>query len=40
VPPEIRCALGLADGLVRLSAGIESKDDLIADLDLALSDGP
>ena len=37
VPPEMRAALGVDDGLVRLSVGIEDIDDLIADLDAALS---
>jgi cystathionine beta-lyase/cystathionine gamma-synthase len=36
VPPAERRALGLTDGLVRLSVGIEDADDLIADLDQAL----
>lgn len=36
VPPELRARLGISDGLVRLSAGIEDVDDLIADLDAAL----
>jgi len=36
IPPEVRHAAGLADGLVRLSVGIEHVDDLRADLDLAL----
>lgn len=36
VPPENRKALGISDTLVRLSVGIESIDDLIADLDQAL----
>lgn len=36
VPPENRAALGISDGLVRLSVGIEDVDDLIADLDAAL----
>jgi cystathionine beta-lyase/cystathionine gamma-synthase len=36
VPPEKRQALGISDGLVRLSVGIEDVDDLIADLDQAL----
>jgi cystathionine gamma-lyase len=36
VPPENRAALGISDGLVRLSVGIEHIDDLIADLDQAL----
>jgi cystathionine gamma-lyase len=33
VPPEVRAELGINDGLVRLSVGIEDVDDLIADLD-------
>ena len=37
VPPEIREELGLADGLIRLSCGIENADDLIADLEQALA---
>ena len=36
IPPEARAKLGIADGLVRLSVGIEDADDLIADLDHAL----
>ncbi len=36
VPPENRAALGITDGLVRLSVGIEDVDDLIGDLDNAL----
>ena len=36
IPPEIRKALGIDDGLVRLSVGIEAVDDLIEDLDNAL----
>ena len=36
VPKEQREALGISDGLIRLSVGIESVDDLIADLDEAL----
>jgi cystathionine beta-lyase/cystathionine gamma-synthase len=34
--PEARAALGIADGFVRLSAGIEDADDLIEDLSQAL----
>ena len=34
--PRQRCALGIDDNLVRLSVGIEHKDDLIADLTEAL----
>jgi len=37
VPKQMREAMGLTDGLVRLSVGIEDVDDLIADLDQALS---
>ena len=36
VPKAMREAMGLGDGLVRLSVGIEDADDLIADLDQAL----
>jgi len=36
VPPEVRASLGIADGLIRLSVGVEALDDLIADLDQAL----
>jgi cystathionine beta-lyase/cystathionine gamma-synthase len=36
VPKAMREAMGLTDGLVRLSVGIEEVDDLIADLDQAL----
>jgi cystathionine gamma-lyase len=37
VPPEVRAELGIDDGLVRLSVGIEDADDLIQDLRSALS---
>lgn len=37
IPKEQREALGISDGLIRLSIGIESADDLISDLDEALS---
>ena len=37
VPQEQREALGISDGLIRLSVGIEAVEDLIADLDAALS---
>ncbi len=36
IPREERIAAGLEDGLVRLSVGIESYDDLLADLEQAL----
>ncbi len=35
VPPETRAALGITDGLIRLSVGIESSADLLADLEHA-----
>jgi cystathionine gamma-lyase len=37
IPPDVRHAAGLADGLVRLSVGIEHVDDLVADVDQALA---
>ncbi len=37
VPKAMREAMGLTDGLVRLSVGIEDADDLIRDLDQALA---
>jgi cystathionine beta-lyase/cystathionine gamma-synthase len=37
VPPQVRAELGINDGLIRLSVGIEDADDLIADLDGAFS---
>src|SRR5262245_8022443 len=36
VPPERRAAIGITDGLVRISAGIEDIEDLRADLEQAL----
>jgi cystathionine beta-lyase/cystathionine gamma-synthase len=36
VPPEMRQRMGLTDGLVRLSCGIEDAEDLMEDLDQAL----
>lgn len=36
LPPEQRARLGISDGLVRLSVGVEDVEDLIADLDRAL----
>ena len=35
--PEGRAAIGLGDGVVRISVGLEGTEDLIADLDRALS---
>ncbi len=37
LPPENRAALGISDGLVRLSVGVENEADLIADLAAALA---
>ena len=37
VPVEKRDALGITDGLVRISVGIEDVEDIIADLDQALA---
>jgi cystathionine beta-lyase/cystathionine gamma-synthase len=36
VPAEVKLAMGLTEGMVRLSCGIEDVEDLIADLDQAL----
>ena len=35
VPPERRAKIGIGDGLIRLSCGVEDVDDLISDLDRA-----
>ena len=40
VPPEERQRIGITDGLVRISVGIEDVEDLIADLDQALAKLP
>jgi cystathionine beta-lyase/cystathionine gamma-synthase len=37
LPAERRGDIGIDDGLIRLSVGIEDADDLVADLDQALS---
>jgi cystathionine beta-lyase/cystathionine gamma-synthase len=37
VPAEKRAELGIADGMVRVSVGLEDLDDLTADLDRALA---
>jgi len=37
VPPEIRAEIGIADGLIRLSVGIEDLEDLKADLEAAFA---
>ena len=36
IPRETREKLGISDGLVRLSVGVEHVDDLVADLESAL----
>ena len=33
--PEVRRSIGIDDGLIRLSVGVEHIDDLLADLDQA-----
>ena len=40
VPPEHRLQLGISDGLVRLSCGVEETEDLLADLDQAFEGIP
>jgi methionine-gamma-lyase len=35
--PEVRRAMGIEDGLVRMSVGLESSDDLCKDVEAALS---
>jgi cystathionine beta-lyase/cystathionine gamma-synthase len=35
VPPERRAALGITEGLIRLSCGVEDAGDLLADLEQA-----
>ena len=37
VAPDVRDRLGITDGLVRISVGIEDTDDIIADVDQALA---
>ena len=37
VPADLRKELGIEEGLVRLSVGIESGEDLLGDLDQALN---
>ena len=36
MPADVRNRIGITEGLVRLSVGIEDVDDIIADLDQAL----
>jgi cystathionine gamma-lyase len=37
VPADRRAAIGIGDNLIRVSVGIESEPDLLADLDRALA---
>jgi cystathionine beta-lyase/cystathionine gamma-synthase len=37
VPADVRAKIGITDGLVRISVGIEDVEDLLADLDQALA---
>ena len=37
IPREVREAAGITDGMIRMSVGLEDPDDIIADLDQALS---
>ena len=37
IPKEVREAAGITDGMIRMSVGLEDSDDIIADLDQALS---
>ncbi|CPO23145.1 cystathionine gamma-synthase [Staphylococcus aureus] len=37
IPAEIRHKEGIADGMIRLSVGIEDTEDLVADLEHALN---
>ena len=37
VPVDVRASLGITDGLIRISVGVEHVDDLRADLDQALA---
>jgi cystathionine beta-lyase/cystathionine gamma-synthase len=36
IPPATRVSLGIPDGLIRLSVGLEDATDIIADLEQAL----
>ena len=40
VPPDMRAKLGITDGLVRLSCGVEEVEDLLADLERGFEDIP
>ncbi|MBR1584926.1 MAG: PLP-dependent transferase [Clostridia bacterium] len=39
IPKEIRDQVGITEGLIRLSVGIENSDDLLADLEQAIAKG-
>jgi methionine-gamma-lyase len=39
IPPETRAQIGVSEGLIRFSIGIEHPDDLIADLEQAMQPG-
>ena len=38
IPKEVREKVGITDGLIRLSVGIEDIEDLLADLDQAIAE--
>jgi methionine-gamma-lyase len=38
VPPEVRAQMGISDGLIRLSVGIEDLEDILEDLEQALAE--
>jgi O-succinylhomoserine sulfhydrylase len=40
LPEDVLAALGVSQGLIRLSAGIEAEADVLADLKQALEDCP
>jgi O-acetylhomoserine/O-acetylserine sulfhydrylase-like pyridoxal-dependent enzyme len=40
LPEDVLAALGVSQGLIRLSAGIEAEADVLADLEQALEDCP
>ena len=40
VPPEVRAKLGITDGLVRLSCGVEEVEDLLGDLERGFESMP
>ena len=37
IPAEVREKVGITDGLIRLSVGIEDKDDILADVEDAIT---